>query len=188
MKRIVSIAALAMALVFADAANAANVLVILKEQAKLNDMGLLTDVKAMRAKVYNELVATALSTQTSLVNLLKKEGVSFRQHYIINAIVVEEASEALVKTITARADVEKVFSDSQAPLNLLPVLWTAQKDVASGIEQNLIYIRADKVWNELNVRGEGIIVAGQDTGIQWDHPALKNKYRKTCPFFQFRSS
>ena len=25
--------------------------------------------------------------------------------------------------------------------------------------------------------GQGIVVAGQDTGIQWDHPALKNHYR-----------
>ncbi len=44
MKNIVTFAALALALVFADAAKASNVLVILKEQAKLNDMGLLVDV------------------------------------------------------------------------------------------------------------------------------------------------
>lgn len=176
MKRIVTIAALATAFVFADAAKAANVLVILKEQAKLNDMSLLVDVTAMRTKVYQELVATAQATQGPIVSLLKKEGVSFRQHYIANAIVVENASQSLIRTLTSRTDVEKVFSDTKAPLKLLPVLWSANK-VTAGIEENLKYIKADQVWSQLNVRGEGIVVAGQDTGIQWDHPALKNKYR-----------
>ena len=25
--------------------------------------------------------------------------------------------------------------------------------------------------------GEGIVIAGADTGVQWDHPALKKHYR-----------
>nr|BFE86875.1 hypothetical protein GCM10020093_094760 [Planobispora longispora] len=34
-----------------------------------------------------------------------------------------------------------------------------------------------RVWNELGSRGEGIVVANIDTGVQFDHPALADRYR-----------
>ncbi len=37
-------------------------------------------------------------------------------------------------------------------------------------------IRAPEVWS-LGFTGEGVVVAGQDTGYQWDHPALRQQYR-----------
>ncbi|MEX0881253.1 MAG: S8 family serine peptidase [Thermoanaerobaculia bacterium] len=37
-------------------------------------------------------------------------------------------------------------------------------------------IRAPDVW-ALGFTGQGVVVAGADTGYQWDHPALKGKYR-----------
>jgi uncharacterized repeat protein (TIGR01451 family) len=37
-------------------------------------------------------------------------------------------------------------------------------------------IHADDVW-DLGYTGEGIVVAGQDTGYDWEHPALINQYR-----------
>jgi subtilisin family serine protease len=40
----------------------------------------------------------------------------------------------------------------------------------------LTYTNADQVWS-LGIRGEGIVVASQDTGVQWDHPALRGAYR-----------
>jgi subtilisin family serine protease len=40
----------------------------------------------------------------------------------------------------------------------------------------LVYTNADDVW-ALGIRGQGIVVASQDTGVQWDHPALRDVYR-----------
>ena len=37
-------------------------------------------------------------------------------------------------------------------------------------------INADDVW-ELGIRGEGVVVGGEDTGYEWHHPALINQYR-----------
>ncbi|HZE16877.1 MAG TPA: S8 family serine peptidase, partial [Mycobacterium sp.] len=37
-------------------------------------------------------------------------------------------------------------------------------------------MNADDVW-ALGYTGQGIVVAGQDTGYDWDHPALKAQYR-----------
>jgi subtilisin family serine protease len=38
-------------------------------------------------------------------------------------------------------------------------------------------IEANKVWTLDGKRGEGIVVASADTGVDWAHPALKGKYR-----------
>jgi uncharacterized repeat protein (TIGR01451 family) len=47
----------------------------------------------------------------------------------------------------------------------------------SGIEWGVQRIHADSVWSTYGAKGEGIVVAGQDTGVQWDHPALIDHYR-----------
>ena len=46
----------------------------------------------------------------------------------------------------------------------------------SAIEWNITKVNAPTVW-AAGFTGQGAVVAGQDTGYQWDHPALKGKYR-----------
>ena len=46
----------------------------------------------------------------------------------------------------------------------------------SAIEWNITKVNAPSVW-AAGYTGQGAVVAGQDTGYQWDHPALKGKYR-----------
>jgi serine protease AprX len=45
-----------------------------------------------------------------------------------------------------------------------------------GIEWNISQTRADEVW-ERGITGQGIVVGGQDTGYDWQHPALRRAYR-----------
>jgi subtilisin family serine protease len=42
---------------------------------------------------------------------------------------------------------------------------------------NVKYIKADKVWKHFDIRGEDYVFASSDTGVQWDHPILKENYR-----------
>ena len=44
------------------------------------------------------------------------------------------------------------------------------------IEWNISKIQAPRVW-ALGYTGQGVVVGGQDTGYDWDHPALINQYR-----------
>ena len=44
------------------------------------------------------------------------------------------------------------------------------------IEWNITRINADDVWN-LGYRGEDMVVASNDTGVDYTHPALVNHYR-----------
>lgn len=38
-------------------------------------------------------------------------------------------------------------------------------------------VGADRVWTDLGVTGEQIVVASIDTGVEWSHAALKNQHR-----------
>ena len=40
------------------------------------------------------------------------------------------------------------------------------------IEWNILKVNADDVW-ALGFTGQGVVIGGQDTGYDWDHPALK---------------
>jgi hypothetical protein len=67
----------------------------------------------------------------------------------------------------------------------LVVMQTPQTALEStnGVEYGIEMIGAPAVWN-MGVTGSGIVVANMDTGVQWDHPALKEKYRGWDPVRQ----
>lgn len=44
------------------------------------------------------------------------------------------------------------------------------------MEWNLQLVGADQVW-ALGATGQGVVIGGQDTGYDWDHPALIEQYR-----------
>jgi subtilisin family serine protease len=161
-----------------DGAARQDVLVVLKDQADL------TAAKALKAKadkgrfIYGELTGKARSTQDGVVADLKNAGLSFKRFYVTNAIAVRGASADDVARLAARKDVLLVSSDAPAravskpvPAQLVPE--AALKSVGDDISST----GADRVWSELGARGEGIVIAGADTGIDWTHPALKTHYR-----------
>jgi subtilisin family serine protease len=47
---------------------------------------------------------------------------------------------------------------------------------AGTVAWNIDKIGADNVW-ALGYTGQGVVIGGQDTGYQWDHPALIHQYR-----------
>lgn len=155
------------------------VLVVLKDQADLSKATSLLSREEKGRFVYDTLRAKALSTQEPLVNLLQAKKVKFRQFYIENMIAVENPSVDLINTLAAREDVAHIMGNPVVKLKLPKTkgMLTASNTSVSGPEQNIVRIGATKVWEEYKTRGEGIVVAGQDTGVQWDHPALIHQYR-----------
>ena len=47
------------------------------------------------------------------------------------------------------------------------------------VDWGLLKVRAPETWADFGARGQGIVVAGISTGVQWDHPALDQAY--LCP-------
>ncbi|VVC75503.1 Bacillopeptidase F [Aquicella siphonis] len=159
-----------------------SVFVILTEQADLSAADSLASREEKGRYVYDTLRNKALATQGPLVDFLQSRKVSFRQYYIENMIAVENPSAELINELAARADVARIMGNPLVKLKLPKTKNTfslASTPSSTGPEQNLVRIGATKVWENYKVRGEGIVVAGQDTGVQWDHPALKRQYRGT---------
>src|SRR5690606_34741663 len=93
---------------------------------------------------------------------------------------VHDGDYALARQLAADVAVAEVF----APVayewpDPVDVEQTADRALAakSVVEWGVRNVRADKVWREHAVRGDGIVVANVDTGVQFDHPALVGSYR-----------
>lgn len=152
------------------------ILVVLKTQADLSGAESLASREEKGKYVYHTLRNTALATQGPLVDFLQSKKVRFRQFYIENMIAVENPTTELVNALAVRQDIARIMGNPNVKLKL-PVSKGILTTHAAGPEQNLVRIGAAKAWETYHVRGEGIVVAGQDTGVQWDHPALINQYR-----------
>jgi serine protease AprX len=161
----------------------AEVLVVLRTQADLSQARALPTKEAKGRYVYETLWTTAQSSQRGLRARLDARGIDYQPFYIVNALKVR-ASAPLVRELAAHADVARIelnpwvrIDDAQfmAP-NPAEAVPGATAGATAGIEPNLIRVHADDVW-ALGFTGQGVVVAGQDTGYDWDHPALKNQYR-----------
>lgn len=155
------------------------VFVVLKKQSDLTAADSIKSRDEKASYVYDTLRTTALSTQNPIVNLLKDRGVSYRQFYIENMIAVYNPSMQLINELAARDDVARIMGNPIVKLRLPKqhLSMGFAKDGGNGPEQSLERVGATKVWEEFKDKGEGIVIAGQDTGVQWDHPAIKHQYR-----------
>ncbi len=146
-----------------------------------------TDLEAARKRatreergraVYDALRATAERTQAPILEHLSRERIAHRRFYVSNLIAVRGVTRAQLDAIARLPGVHHVASDS--PRRILPAAPppTAEATRATAsVGKNLVRIGADRVWSELGVTGQGIVVAGQDSGVEWTHPALRGKYR-----------
>ena len=152
----------------------AEVLVVFREQADLSGAGALPTKEARGRYVYEALRNVSGKTQQDLRALLEAQGADYQSFFIVNAIKVR-ADGARLRSLAARSDVAQILPNpwvKGVPGNITQVAKTAP----AGIEANLLRVNADDVW-ALGYTGQGIVVAGQDTGYDWDHQALKRQYR-----------
>ena len=165
--------------IFADKApgERAAFLVVLREQPDLSGAAAIRDRAARRRFVYEALHEHAAATQAPLVERLRAAGVAFRSHFLFNMLEVE-ADAALARELAARRDVSGVEANLGAPLrrpeSVPDSRFTAR--AAAVVEPNLETIRAPELWGR-GFTGQGIVIGVADTGFQWDHPALKARYR-----------
>ncbi|HET8683421.1 MAG TPA: carboxypeptidase regulatory-like domain-containing protein [Micromonosporaceae bacterium] len=162
--------------VLADLAarGSAEVLVHLRERADLSGAAAVTGRAARATLAYQRLTATAERSQAALRAGLAARGVPHRSFWISNAVHLT-GDRSLVEALAARRDVASIEPVRSYPL-LLPVA-AADGPGTAAVEWGLTNIEAPRVWSELSVRGEGIVVANIDTGVQYNHAALVRQYR-----------
>ena len=153
-----------------------DILVKMSEQADLSATQLMETKEEKGAYVYEKLTEVAQRTQPALLEALAERNVTTRRFYIVNMVLVEGASKDLINELATRDDVSKIYADQIIEMRP-PTFNLVSLHNESGIESSIEYIGADRVWSEFGVKGAGIVVAGQDTGIDWDHPAIVEQYR-----------
>jgi len=160
----------------------AEFLVIMADKSDLSGAKAFQTKREKGRFVRDALLQKAQQSQASLVEWLQGRGVEHRSFYIVNAVWVKAGREVVME-IAARSDVARIEGNPRIQ-NLEPVkiteeeLQAATNAVAAlqSIEPGVSYIRAPEVWSQ-GFTGQGIVIGGQDTGVEWNHPALKNHYR-----------
>jgi serine protease AprX len=156
--------------------------VVLADQADLSGAA-NWQTKADKGRyVYNTLLQKARTTQQPVLEWLRERNIEHQSFYIVNAILVKGTRQTAA-VLAARPDVARIEGNPHIQ-NHLPqpeAVEESPPQSASGarpaaIEPGIQYTHAPDVWN-LGFTGEGIVVAGADTGIRWTHNALKPHYR-----------
>ena len=157
----------------------AEFMVVLADQADLRPAAALTTKSEKTRFVRDALWAKSQATQGPILRWLRERGIEHRSFYIVNAILVRGTRE-IVQALAARSDVTRVEGNPQIQ-NVLPrpapgADISATPQTPKTIEPGIAYTHAPDVW-ALGFRGQGITVAGADTGQRWTHNALKPHYR-----------
>jgi subtilisin family serine protease len=146
---------------------------VLHEQADLSAAPAMKDA-ARGEFVYDRLNSVANESQGGLRSLLEQQSASFKPFWIINAIRIR-GDAALLQTVAARSEVEQILPDRTYTIpKPLPGGGQPGTDV---VEWNIDRIRAPLVWSTFTDKGENIVVANIDTGVQFNHNALVAQYR-----------
>ena len=130
--------------------------------------------KVARAGAQLEIVAER--SQRALRAELDTRGIEYRAYWVANAIAARVSPSDLA-WIAARPEVAHVASDAPRRMALPPLeSVVAQAKSIAAVQWNVARVNAPQVW-AAGATGQGVVVGDQDTGFQWDHPALKGKYR-----------
>lgn len=92
-------------------------------------------------------------------------------------IIALEAQPALIASLAAREDIVQVRPDERFMLGEVTFEPAVDALLTSTLPWNLAMLRVDLAQHGLGLDGAGVIVASLDTGVDWQHPALLNKYR-----------
>lgn len=170
---------------FKEKADSAQIAKEARQKAEKSSLSAHNTKLTQRSAVVSELKATSIASQQSVLQYLEQEAVAgnaadITSFYIVNAIAVTATKEVAEK-IAAFAEVEKVLPNETRQLFTTKTKDTPAPSVeTTNVEWNIERVKAPEVWN-MGIDGAGTVVASIDTGVQWDHPALKEKYRGYNP-------
>lgn len=151
-------------------------LIVLAQQADVSAAQNLRTKAEKGAYVFNTLRAVAAQTQPNVQRELDRLGLSYRAYYVVNMFAVENLDTTAALQLAARPEIGYIEGNPDVEFAPPVPSQSALPESVNGVEWGIQKIRADKLW-QLGFKGQGLVVANQDTGVQWDHPALKNKYR-----------
>ncbi|TDC51651.1 peptidase S8 [Jiangella ureilytica] len=157
----------------------ADFLISFEQRADLTAAAAVDDWAERGAAVVDALRRTADRSQRAVRRQLDAAGVEYRAFHASNVIYVVDGTAELATRLAGRAEVAEI---EPARTYALP---EPRQDVAplaattAAVEWGVADIRADDVWADFGTKGENVVVASIDTGVEFDHPALVGQYRGT---------
>jgi bacillopeptidase F (M6 metalloprotease family)/subtilisin family serine protease len=144
-----------------------------------------------RSGVIQALKRTAESSQGGLLQDLKKEQAKgsvtrFEPYWVTNLVAVTSSRDAMER-IARRSDVERIILDQ--PIHLVgqkagtrsTAVTSATSVTPASVEWGIQRVGAPSVWSQFGIDGTGSVVASIDTGVDWTHPALRDRWRGYDP-------
>jgi len=132
--------------------------------------------------VFDALTQFADKTQGTVLDHLKESKSSSTNtvaYWIFNGFTTM-ADKKTVLGLASLPEVGHIYLDKViqlSPVETSMVEDDGQDTNSNSISWGISKIQSDQVWQQLGYKGNGVVVGSIDTGVQWDHPALKNKYR-----------
>ncbi len=136
-----------------------------------------------RAAVVDRLRKNASASQAGILRYLEQEQrkgnvLEYESFYIVNLVYVK-ATAAVIEQLARRADVKMIMPNEIIELDL-PEAATPAEETPTTVEWGVSKIKAPDVW-DLGYTGTGVVVGIIDTGVAWEHEALKEKWRGYNP-------
>ena len=152
-----------------------------RESAEKANLPSKKSLLVKRSAIVSELKANSLEEQQNVKQYLESEETKgnvkdINSYYIVNGMAVTATKEVAEK-VASFPEVEKVLPNETRQLYTTKTedALAPESEVAN-VEWNVSRVKAHDVW-AMGIDGSGTVVASIDTGVQWDHPALKEKYR-----------
>jgi serine protease AprX len=156
----------------------ARFLVVLRAQGDAHAVAASMSGRSARGRaIVRKLRGTAAVSQARVRAELDRLGVDYRPYWIVNALAVD-GDRAAVEALARLPEVASIESDRGFDAQTATTLHAAPAKHAAptGIEWNISRVGAPKLW-AIGVTGQGIVYANADSGVVWNHAALKAHYR-----------
>ena len=176
-----------------DSGEKTTYIVHLTQQANLAPAQRIQEKSPRRLAVVSSLQAVAERSQRGIRAYLDGQRASghvegYTPFWAFNGLAVTGDLETLL-ALAARPEVERIRANHTHQLPNPNVkretsnvkLQTRNPELetpnSQSVEWNIHLVRADEVWHDFDITGEGVVVANMDTGADWTHPALQTRYR-----------
>lgn len=154
-----------------------DVIIVFKSNLSWKNANYISSKEAKGKYVFEQLQAQT-KNQNEVQQFFKANKIFFESFWIVNAIRVV-ADEHIIAQLSMFKDIEKIVPNSSFTYSK-PIPTVQQRTLETtdilAATWGINKIEADSVWT-LGIKGQGAVVAGQDTGYDFEHPAISEQYR-----------
>lgn len=126
------------------------------------------------AFVFHQLQSQAKQSQITAKNYLEAQQITYQSLSIVNAISAT-LTEEQATTLSQLSNIKAIIPNPWIQQDL-GFISRQQAAARAAIEWGVSQIKAPELW-ALGFTGQGVTIGGQDTGYEYTHPTIFDKYR-----------